>query len=135
MRKKWNDGGASNKWIIHCETIQNGACHNQKFKKKVKMIEFKCYCRLKFGHYDRECYFNKESNGNDTSVAQFEHVGSIDKKVILIANTHLIQDKTNTWYLNTWCINHMTDNKSWFIKLAESIQKFIKFADNNMVTS
>lgn len=46
----------------------------------------------------------------------------------------LTQEKTNVWYLVTWCNNHMTSNKNSFIKLGESVKRSIRFADNSMVT-
>lgn len=31
-------------------------------------------------------------------------------EVMLMTNTHFTQDKTNIWYLNIGCNNHMTGN-------------------------
>lgn len=49
--------------------------------------------------------------------------------------THLASEKTNVWYLDTDCNNHMIGNKNWFVKSDESIKISICFAHNNMVTS
>lgn len=82
------------------------------------MEEMQCYCWQKFGHYARECYFNKESDGSDKEEQQFTHEGNNHyEEVILMTNTHLAQDTTNVWYLDTRCGNHISGNKVWFIKL------------------
>lgn len=39
------------------------------------MKEFQQYCCQKFGHYAKDYYFNKESNGNDKGVVQFSYAG------------------------------------------------------------
>lgn len=41
-------------------------------------------------------------------------------------NKHPTHDKYNVWYLDTMCSNHMTSNKTWFIKLDESLRRFIR---------
>lgn len=60
------------------------------------MKEFQCYYCQKFGHYARDCYFNKESKENNNGVVQFAHARSNDsEEVILMGDTQLAQDKTN----------------------------------------
>lgn len=66
----------------------NGASCNQKLMKKAEMKKFQCFCCQKFGHYARDCYFNKESKDNDEGLAQFSHARSSDsEEAILMADT------------------------------------------------
>ncbi|XP_050902351.1 uncharacterized protein LOC127112805 [Lathyrus oleraceus] len=46
-----------------------------------------------------------------------------------------VQWQINMWYLDSGCSNHMTRNKDWFTMLDESVEKVIKFADGNSITS
>lgn len=95
--KKWNGSdGAEKNSKNYGDTSKNYAPRNQKFKKQMEIKEIKCYCCRIFVHCARECYFNKESNENDNGVTEFALAESNDsKEVILIANTHLAQNKTN----------------------------------------
>lgn len=59
-------------------------------------------------------------------MTQFDHDGSSEsEEVILMVETHLAQDKTNDWYLDTRCINLMTGNKNGLIKLNDSLRRSI----------
>lgn len=130
-----NDESVGNNSKIQGETSKNGASHNKKFKKNMDMKEVKCYCCQRFGHCAKDFYFNKESNASDKEEAQFAHAGNnVSNEVILKANIHLIQDKTNVWYFGTCCSNHMTYNKDWFIKLDKSIRMTIIIVDNGTDT-
>lgn len=112
-KKKLKDNGDAGKALrIQCETRKNSANQNQKFKKKIDMKEVQCYCYQRFGHYARDCYFNKD-NGDDKGMAQLAHAGNSDaEKFILIAATHFPSDKENVWHLDTCSNNHMTGNRN-----------------------
>lgn len=63
---------------------------------------------------------------------QYAYAEDIDSdNVLLMANI----EQTNMWYLYSGCSNHTTGNKTWFIKLDESIEKVIKFTDGRHITS
>ncbi|XP_022642042.1 uncharacterized protein LOC111242548 [Vigna radiata var. radiata] len=38
-----------------------------------------------------------------------------------------------SWYLDTGCSNHMTDNRIWLLDLDISVKSMIRFADNNTI--
>jgi hypothetical protein len=50
-----------------------------------------------------------------------------------MATTQLSEDKTNVWYLDTGCSDHMTINKDWFMNLNESCTRGIRCANSNQV--
>lgn len=67
---------------------------------------------------------------------QYPHAGGSDfDDMLLMVNTQSNGEQSNMWYLDSGCSNHMSDNKSWFTKLDESIKKVIRFADGRHVTS
>ena len=43
------------------------------------------------------------------------------------------EERSDEWYLDTRCSNHMTDKKSWFSELDDSVNRKISFADNSIV--
>lgn len=94
------------------ETSKNCANQNHKTKKKVDMKEVQCYCCKKLDHYDRDSYYNK-NNDEDNGVAQFAHDGNSESEdVILMAAIDLAYEKSNMWYHDTGCNNHMTRSKN-----------------------
>lgn len=100
------------------------------------MKEVRCYNCQGFGHYARDCRRKKETRAKDGDEMQYAHVKDNDyEHVILMANTQSKTGKTNMWYLDYGCSNHITSNKDWFTKLDESIEKVIKFADGRHITS
>jgi hypothetical protein len=72
----------------------------------------------------------------DKDEAQYANAGGSDSDdSLLMAVTNSDTDKSNLWYLDTGCSNHMTGNKKWFQKLDNSVRRNIKFADNSQITS
>ena len=53
----------------------------------------------------------------------------------MMVNSQSKIEKTNMWYLDSGCSNHMTGNKNWFTKLDESIKRVITFADGRHIDS
>jgi hypothetical protein len=53
----------------------------------------------------------------------------------MMAITSIEVDKSNLWYLDTGCSNHMTGNKKWFVKLDYSVKRSIRFEDTSQVVS
>lgn len=67
---------------------------------------------LKLSHYARECYYNKNNDG-DKGVAKFARDGIRDSEdVILMAARYLTLEKANVWYLDKCYSNHMIINKN-----------------------
>lgn len=98
--------------------------------KKVNMKEVQCYNCQGFDHYVRDCRKKKQSRAIDNEDVHCANDGGNDSNNMpLMANTQSHGEQTNMWYLDLGCINHMTENKSWFIKLDELIKKMIRFAD------
>jgi hypothetical protein len=52
-----------------------------------------------------------------------------------MAITSTEADKSNLWYLDTGCSNHMTGNNKWFVKFDDSVKRSIKFAYSTQVVS
>ena len=67
--------------------------------------------------------------------AQYAREGDSDSDddVLMMVNSHSNTEKTNMWYLDSGCSNHMTGNKNWVTKLDESVKKVIKFVDGRHV--
>jgi len=73
---------------------------NSKNFKKLDMKEVWFYCCKTFAYYERDCYYNKDSNLSDKIEGQFSHAGSNDSdQVLLMANTQLAQDNANGLYM------------------------------------
>jgi hypothetical protein len=88
---------------------------------------FHCsYCN-KDGHLESYCFKKKR----DTSQANFsKEEGEISQTLFLTSNFLEAKDDF-TWYLDSGCSNHMTGNKSLFVKLDESVKGKVNFGNDN----
>ncbi|CAH9069840.1 unnamed protein product [Cuscuta europaea] len=89
--------------------------------------QLKCHNCNKYGHYAYEC---KRSN----HVKEEAHLMEMNNEVeltLLMAN-HEEQTKKSTWYLDTGASNHMTGDKSMFVKV-EQTQGHVTFGDESKV--
>jgi len=43
------------------------------------------------------------------------------------------EERSNEWYLDTGCSNHMTGKKSWSSELDDLVNRKIRFAKNSIV--
>jgi hypothetical protein len=63
----------------------------------------------------------------DKDEAQYANGGGSDSDdSLLMAITNSEADKSNLWYIDTGCSNHMTGNNKWFLKLDYSVKRNIK---------
>ena len=70
-------------------------------------------------------------NKDEAQFAQNE--GCDFEEVLLMATVKEEEERSDEWYLETGCSNHMTCKKSWFSKLDDSVNRKIRFADNSIV--
>ncbi|RDX96502.1 hypothetical protein CR513_20828, partial [Mucuna pruriens] len=94
----------------------------------------KCYACQKWGHFADECYSNKgkQKNEDEAQMAQDDSDDS-DLDLVLLMVTTSDCAKSDFWYLDTQCSNHMTGNKGWFVNLDENVKRMVKFADNSTI--
>jgi hypothetical protein len=88
---------------------------------------FHCNNCNKYGHLKIYCFKKKR----DTSQANFsKEEGEISQILFLTSNCLEAKD-VFTWYLNSVCSNHITGNKSLFVKLDESVKGKVNFSNDN----
>ncbi|RDX70184.1 hypothetical protein CR513_50599, partial [Mucuna pruriens] len=82
-----------------------------------------------------ECYNNKgnQKKEDEAQMAQGDSDDSNSNHVLLLVTT-LDCAKSNFWYLDTRCSNHMIGNKGWFVNLDERVKRKVKFVDNSTIT-
>jgi len=84
------------------------------------------------GHYAFECRSKTVPRNKDE--AHFAHnEGSDSEEVLLMATVKEEEERSNEWYLDTRCSNHMTGKKSWFSELDDSVNRKIRFVDNSII--
>ncbi|KAK2373515.1 hypothetical protein QL285_074546 [Trifolium repens] len=104
---------------------------NKNLKKKVNLKEVQCYCCDKFGHYARNCPENKDSDKEEAQYA--DEGGSDSDNALLMAVTDSDTDKSDVWYFDSGCSNHMTGNRSILIDFDECLSTKIKLANNESI--
>ncbi|XP_027187075.1 uncharacterized protein [Cicer arietinum] len=81
-----------------------------------------------------ECRSKKVQRvGGEAQLAQAD--SSDSDEVLLMASTSMEDDCPGLWYLDTWCSNHMTRHKEWFVSINDKVKREIRFADNSYVTA
>ena len=134
-KKEDSENSTKNSKNQNVDSTKDANQNKKSSKKKIDKKEIQCYNCQKFGHYARECR-SKKVPREDKDEAQYANGGDSDfDDSLLMAITNSEADKSNLWYLDTGCSNHMTGNKKWFLKLDYSVKRNIKFADNIQVTS
>jgi len=130
-KKPWNnqshkDGEGSSK-----NQEKNDVTKSDQKKKKDKR-DIQCYNCQKMGHYAFECRSKRVPRNKDE--AQFaQNEGSDSEEVLLMATVKEEEERSDEWYLDTGCSNHMTGKKSWFSELDDPVNRKIRFADNSIV--
>ena len=83
------------------------------------------------GHYAFECRSKRVPRNKD--VAQFaQNEGSDSEEVLFMATVKEEEERSDEWYLDIGCSNHMTGKKSWISELDDSVNRKIRFADNSI---
>jgi len=84
------------------------------------------------GHYASECKSKRVPRNKDE--AQFaQDEDSDSEEVLLMATVKEEEERSDEWYLDTRCSNHMIGKKTWFSELDDSVNRKIRFADNSIV--
>ncbi|RDX93959.1 hypothetical protein CR513_23706, partial [Mucuna pruriens] len=115
---------------------KKGGDQNRVGQRKFDKRNIQCYAYQKWGHFANKCYSNKgrQRNEDEAQMAQGDSDDSDSDHVLLMVTTSDCA-KSDFWYLDTGCSNHMTGNKGWFVNLDENVKRMVKFADNNTITS
>ncbi|XP_019450649.1 PREDICTED: uncharacterized protein LOC109352919 [Lupinus angustifolius] len=82
----------------------------RKNKKKIDKNKIQCYNYKNLGHYASECRF-KQSSGSEVEASMAHGGESEDEQVLLMVTTEKESVKSDYWYLDTGCSNHMTGHK------------------------
>ena len=115
-------------------TKKEDAKHDQKKKKKKKKKDKKdiqCYNCKKWGHYASECKSKRVPRSKD-EVRFSENEDSDSEEVLLMEIVKEEEERSDEWYLDIGCSNHMTGKKSWISELDDSVNRKIRFADNSI---
>ena len=54
-------------------------------------------------------------------------------KVLIQIMFYYCDEKCSSWYLDTGCSNHMTENKEWLIDLGFSVNSSVRFVYNSTI--
>ncbi|RDY11003.1 hypothetical protein CR513_04403, partial [Mucuna pruriens] len=134
--KKRNDGGGSKnkkgKWKNKLKDSSEGSkVSNQNSSGNNYKKNGGCG---KFRKRGDECYSNKEKQKkeDEAQMAQGDSDDFDSNHVLLMVTSDCA--KSNFWYSDTGCSNHMTGNKGWFVNLDEKAKRMVKFVDNSTVT-
>jgi len=134
--KKWKKP-----WIDYSNKDDEGSSKNQDSnekkdakndqKKKKDKKDIQCYNCQKWGHYASECRSKRVPRSKDE--AQFsQNEDSDSEEVLLMATVKEEEERSDEWYLDIGCSNHMTGKKSWISELDDSVNRKIRFADNSI---
>ena len=102
-------------------------------KKKVDRRNVQCWTCQKLGHFASECSVNNAGTSRQANEAHMAEEDSSEEQVLLMARTDSELNRSNVWYLDTGCSNHMTGHKEWFVTLDEAVKTKVKFADDRTV--
>ncbi|RDY06156.1 hypothetical protein CR513_09902, partial [Mucuna pruriens] len=76
----------------------------------------------------------KQKKEDEAQMAQGDSDDSDSNHVLLMVTTSDYA-KSDFWYLDIGCSNHMNGNKGWFVNLDENVKTMVKFVNNSIVTA
>ncbi|XP_019430617.1 PREDICTED: uncharacterized protein LOC109337963 [Lupinus angustifolius] len=109
------------------ESYRGGSRMNKKGKRfdKKKVECFNCH---KMRHYSCECHAEKARGNEEVYAAQED---SDQEPLNLMVTTSGGDSQTESWYLDSGCLNHMTKHKEWLTNFDSSKKSKVKFADDS----
>ncbi|PNY06751.1 copia-type polyprotein [Trifolium pratense] len=84
-----------------------------------------CYKCHKLGHYQSECPSWGEYDANFAEFNEHEEILLITKQ------DSTIQAKTEVWYLDSGCSNHMIENKEWLFDFDDAFIESVRLGDDS----
>ncbi|XP_019450628.1 PREDICTED: uncharacterized protein LOC109352900 [Lupinus angustifolius] len=102
-------------------------------KKRLDKRKVQCFNCKNFGHYAAECRFKHGNGGPEIEARMAQGDDSGEEQVLLMVTIEKEQAKTNCWYLDTCCSNHMAGHKDWFVSLDGTAKSRVKFADHSSI--
>ena len=86
-----------------------------------------CYNCGKIGHYQNECWSNKEMH------AKVAENSSDREETLLFSSSTSEESMKNDWFIDSGCSNHMCGKKEMFSNLDESFHASVRFGNNEKV--
>ncbi|PNX63274.1 retrovirus-related Pol polyprotein from transposon TNT 1-94, partial [Trifolium pratense] len=80
-------------------------------------------------HFADECWYKKDQQ--EANVAE----ESDAKAVLMMATIGDESEKSEEWFLDSGCSNHMTPHREWFISFDASKKTNIKLADSRKLAA
>ena len=106
----------------------------KKSQKKFDKLKIQYYQCRKYGHFQNECKAQRQAQMNQEATKLAQEEESEDHMLLMITS-NIEEAKTNTWYFDSGCSNHMTRNKNLFAKLDESFKSKVRFANKNTIST
>ncbi|GAU33832.1 hypothetical protein TSUD_393400 [Trifolium subterraneum] len=127
----WKNNGKSKTDEKPESSKRGGFNKGQNKKNGFDKSKVKCYNCEKMGHFADECWFknNGEGNGSEENVVE----GKDPNSVLMMATTCDESGKSDEWYLDSGCSNHMTSQ--WLTGFDSSKKTSIKPANSRKLAA
>jgi len=98
-------------------------------RQPINKAEIECFKCHKYGHFQYECpTWEKKIN-----YAEVEDKVDPEDELLLMASLDFKQGKTEEWFLDSGCSNHMSGNKNWFSELYENFRHAVKLGNDTQI--